>query len=246
MDELNRQELIAEEGITLQELLKIVWNNIILIMLVTLWVTVIGIIYTFVIVAPKYTAQTAVMVQVDWSQSQMTEQSAISVANALMTTYKDFVISELILDSVIADVEGLAGVSPSQLKKMITISSTTGAYMIYIAVEHPSPELAQEIADQIVENSISIADDEEQGFLFLQNKLKLVYPAKLPILPSSPNKALNVVISGLIGGIISLGIVFLKELFNNKFLTKEDLEKFLNLRVVATVPGTIKERKLVD
>ena len=125
---------------------------------------------------------------------------------------------------------------------MISISSTTGAYMIYISVEHSNPALAKTIADKIVENSISIADDEEQGFLFLQNKLKLVYPAELPVEPSSPNKVLNIVISALLGGILSLGIVFLKELFNNKYLTKEDLEKHLNLRVLATVPGTIKER----
>ncbi|MDD4184010.1 MAG: Wzz/FepE/Etk N-terminal domain-containing protein [Candidatus Izemoplasmatales bacterium] len=246
MDEINKEELVVEEGITLQDLLRIVWNNIILIGLVTLWVTVIGIVYTFVIVSPKYTAETAVMVQVNWSESGTSEQSAISIANALMTTYKDFVVSELVLDSVIEDVDAIAGVNAKQLEKMISISSTTGAYMIYVSVEHPSPAIAQEIANKIVENSIAIADDEEQGFLFLQNKLKLVYPAKLPTVPSSPNKVLNVIISALIGGILSLGIVFLKELFNNKFLTKEDLEKHLNLRVIATVPGTIKERKLVE
>ncbi|MGI6392039.1 MAG: YveK family protein [Candidatus Izemoplasmatales bacterium] len=246
MDENVKQEQVIEEGITLQDLLRIIWNNIILISLVTLWVTVFGIIYTFVIVEPKYTAETAVMVQVDWSESGTSEQSAISIANALMTTYKDFVISKLVLDSVIEDVEDIGDLSTKKLKKMISISSTTGAYMIYISVEHSNPALAKTIADKIVENSISIADDEEQGFLFLQNKLKLVYPAELPVEPSSPNKVLNIVISALLGGILSLGIVFLKELFNNKYLTKEDLEKHLNLRVLATVPGTIKERKLVE
>lgn len=246
MDELRQQEVVTEEGISLQDLLRIVWNNIILIMLVTIWVTVLGIVYTFVIIAPRYTAETQVIVQVDPSAAGVNEQSAISIANALMTTYREFVVSELILDSVIADVPGLQNVSTSALKQSISITSTTGAYMIYIKVENESPALAQEIANQIVENSIEIANDTENGFLFLQNKLKLVYPAKLPTTPSSPNKVLNVVISMLLGGILALGIVFVKELFNNKFQTKEEMEKHLNVRVIATVPGTIKERKLVD
>jgi len=245
MDEKNQQEMLVEEGITLAELVRIVWNNIILIMLVTIWVTVIGIIYTFVIVSPKYTAETAIMVQVD-PDTQTSEQSAISVANALMTTYKEFVVTDLILDSVMADVDNIGSMSTAALKNSISISSTSGAYMIYIKVEHESPELAQAIANQIVENSIEIADDLENGFLFLQNKLKLVYPAKLPVTPSSPNKVLNVIISFILGGILSLGIIFVKELFNNKFQNKEELEKYLNVRVIATVPGTVKERKLVD
>ena len=247
MDEMARQEGFVEEGITLQQLLKIMWNNIILIMLVTLWVTVIGIIYTFVIVTPKYTATSQVIVQVDWSNTQYSEQTAIAIANALMLTYQEFVVSDLVLESVIEDVPTLGNISAASLKKMVTISSKTGVYIFYIRVEHPTPEVASAVADKIVENSITIANDPENGFLFLQNKLKKVPPdAKVPSVPSSPNKVLNVMISFILGAILSLGIIFVKEMFNNKYQTKDDVERHLNLRVIATVPGTIKERKLVD
>jgi len=70
--------------------------------------------------------------------------------------------------------------------------------------------------------------------------------AKLPTSPSSPNKTLNVIISGLLGGILALGVVFVKEFFNNKYKTVDELERHLNIKVLAAVPGTIKERKLVD
>ncbi len=248
MNDIDQEATRVEEGISLTELLRIVWNNIILILLVTVWVTVIGVIYTFVIVKPKYTAETAIMVQVDPS-TQTSEQSAISIANALMMTYKEFVVSDLILDSVISDLTDLGlsvGITSDFLENNISISNTSGAYIFYIEVENASPELAQTIANKIVENSIEIANDPENGFLFLQNKLKVVYEAKLPTSPSSPNKVLNLAISIILGGIIALGIVFLKELFNNKFQTKEELEKYLSMRVIATVPGTVKERKLVE
>lgn len=98
----------------------------------------------------------------------------------------------------------------------------------------------------MVNNAIEIANDEEDPYTFLQNKLKIHDVADLPTSPSSPNKTLNVIISGLLGGILALGVVFMKEFFTNKYKDVDDLERHLNLRVMAAVPGTIKERKLVD
>jgi len=246
MNDQYQHEAVVEEGISLAELLKIVWKNRILIALVTIWVLVLGIIYTYVVVEPKYTAETAVTVQVDPSATEVSEQSAISIANALMATYREFIVTKLILNSVIEDIPEISGVSAAQLENMIQISSQTGVYIIYIEVEHEVPEIAMDIANQIIENSIEIANDPQKGFLFLQNKLKMIYPADLPVNPSSPNKILNIVISFLIGAILSLGIVFVKEMLNNKFQSSEDVEKYLKIRVIASVPGVIKERKLVD
>lgn len=246
-EELKQQETFVEEGITLSDLFNIVWNNITLIFFVTLWITVVGVLYTFVFVTPKYTAETSIMVQVDISQTTTTEQSAITVAQNLMATYKEFVISNLVLESVIEDISDLSpNYSLETLRNSISVSSSNSVLIIYIEVENESRELAQEIANQLVENSIQIANDDTYGYVLLQNKLKLLDDALLPQAPSSPNKVLNVIISVLIGGILSLGIVFVKELLNNKFQTVQDLEKTLGVNVIASVPGTIKERKLVD
>ena len=247
MNELNQQPLIEEEGMTLQELFRIVWLNKALIILVTLWIAVMGIVYTYVVVTPKYTAETSLIVQVDVEQSGTSEQSAISVAQNLIGTYKEFVVSNLVLESVIEDVDGLDdGYSYDALRNSISISTTTGVLIIRISVENESAELAAEIADTLVANSIAIANDEDNAYVFLQDKLKLLDVAEIETNPSSPNKMLNIVISFLLGGILSLGIVFVKELFNNKFQSASEMEKYLNLKVIAAVPGTMKERKLVE
>jgi len=247
MDELKQQESFVEEGITLSELLKIVWNNITLVALVTLWVTIFGFIYTFILVSPEYTSETSIMVQVDITGTTLTEQNAISIAQNLIATYKEFVVSDTVLSSVVADIEGLsADYSLTALKNSISVSSSTSVLIIYIEVVNESPELAAEIANQLVENSILIADDDAIGYTLLQNKMKLLDPATVAVEPSAPNKPLNIVISFLIGVILALGIVFIKELFNNKFQSAVEMEKYLNINVIAAVPGTIKERKLVD
>ena len=247
MDELRNQDIIVEEGITLSELIAIVWKNITLVVLVTLWVTVLGVIYTFVIVEPTYTAEASIMVQTDLSSGTTTEQSAIQVALALIPTYQDFMVTRKVLDSVVADIESLpAGYSISSLRNSFSISRSTNSLIVYIKVVNQNPELAKEIANQLVENSIQIADNEETQYRTLKDKLRVVDLAITPTSPTAPNKMLNVVISFLLGGILSFGIIFLKELFNNKFQSTNEMEKYLGINVIAAVPGTMKERKLVD
>lgn len=247
MNEYNELNMVEEqEGISLQELFKIVWNNIALILIITMWVLVIGIVYTFSVVQPKYTANSSLMVQVDVESSGTNEQSAIVIANNLMGTYKEFILSNRVLESVQEELPELSNRSISSLKSSISISITSQILIIYISVVDTSPELAQKIANTLVENSIEIANDPESPYVLLQNKLKVLDVAKLPTSPSSPNKTLNVIISGLLGGILALGVVFVKEFFNNKYKTVDELEKHLNIKVLAAVPGTIKERKLVD
>jgi len=247
MNELNQQQIVEEEGMTLQELFKIVWLNKTLIILVTLWVMVVGIVYTYVVVTPKYTAETSLIVDVDYESTGSSEQSAVAIAQNLIATYKEFVVSNLVLESVIEDVVGLpAEYSLSNLKNSISISTQSSVLIIYISVENESPELASEIANTLVANSISIANSEEDGYILLQDKLKLLDIAVTPVNPSSPNTILNIVISILLGGILALAFVFVKELFNNKFQSSSEMEKYLGIKVIAAVPGTMRERKLVE
>ncbi len=247
MDENIRQDIVTEEGITLSELFQIVWKNITLVILVTLWVTIIGVIYTFVVVEPTYTAEASIMVQTDVSSTTPNEQSAIQVALALIPTYQDFMVSRKVLTSVVNDVPGLPeNYSLTALKNSFTISRSTNSLVIYIKVVHKDPALAMEIANQLVENSILIADNEETDFRSLKDKLRIVDLAIQPTTPTAPNKPLNIIISFLLGGILSFGIIFIKELFNNKFQSSSEMEKYLGINVIAAVPGTVKERKLVD
>ena len=98
MNEFNQQPAIEEEGMTLQQLFHIVWLNRALIFFVTLWIAVIGVIYTYVIVTPTYTAETSLIVDVDVETSGTSEQSGIVVAQNLIQTYKVFLVSNLVLE----------------------------------------------------------------------------------------------------------------------------------------------------
>ncbi|OQX93219.1 MAG: hypothetical protein B6I17_03755 [Tenericutes bacterium 4572_104] len=246
MNELNPQYIEEEEGMTLQELFKIVWVNKALIFWVTLWVTVFGIIYTYVIVTPKYEANTSIIVALN-DQDESSDQTSLSVSLNLIGTYKEFLESNLVLESVLDDLTDLPeDYTLANLQDDVSVKSSTSVLILRISVTNEDPVLATEIANKLVDNAIEIANDTDNGFALLQDKLAKFEEAKVPLNPSSPNKLLNIVISILLGGMLSLGIVFVKELFNNKFQSADEMEKYLGIKVIAAVPGTLKERKLVE
>lgn len=237
-----------EEGISLQDLFKIVLNNIVLIIIIGFWALVLGVVYTFAIVTPKYTANSSVMIQVEVDENVGSDQSALYIANSIKGTTKEFMLSEKVLKSVMDDLN-IYNISVSALRNSISISTSNDSLIMSIKVEDESPVMAANINNKLIENSISIANgiyDPSFESLYLKNRLVPFVTADVPVNSSSPNKVLNIIISGILGGIIALGIVFVKEMMNNKFKTAEELEKYLNVKVLATVPGTIKERKVVE
>lgn len=231
-----------EEGISLQSLFKIVWENIALIIIIGFWTVVLGIVYTFVIVTPNYTATSKLMIQIDVDNTSESEASLINSAMYLIGTYETLVVTDKVLEAVIEDVDGLEVDSIQTLRNSISVSTQDRVLFIDLKVEHPDPEMAQIIVNSLATNSIEIADETET----LKNRLTLHDPANLPVNPSSPNKVLNIAISFILGGILALGVVFIKEALNNKFKSADEIEKYLNIKVLASVPGTIKERKWVE
>ncbi|MFP4478401.1 MAG: YveK family protein [Candidatus Izemoplasmatales bacterium] len=231
-----------EEGISIRDLFKIILNNIALIIIIGFWTVVFGVVYTFVMVTPQYTANASLMVQVDVESVNNNQQSAITVGNLLIGTYKEFLISDRVLESVIADVDGLEAGDLNSLRNSISVQTQNQILKIDVQVENEDPELAATIANSLVEKSIESA----QEFELLRDKLEPLDEARVPVSPSSPNKVLNIAISIILGGILALGVVFIKEVMNNKFKTPDELEKYLDTKVLASVPGTIKERRVVE
>ena len=72
-------------------------------------------------------------------------------------------------------------------------------------------------------------------------KFKIVEPAIMSIKPVKPNR-LKLVIMGIgLGIAIGIGIIFLLEYMDHSFKNVEDVEKYLNLPVLGTIPRIERE-----
>jgi capsular polysaccharide biosynthesis protein len=222
----------VQEGITLRELyFMIVYNWYYIVGAVILAVTL-GVVYTWVIANPQYEATTSVIVQIDTSGGTTTDYNAVLTLQRLIKTYQEFIKSDRVLDSVIEELD--LDMTPSQIKENLSIISVTDSLVLQIKYTDDTPIDSAIIVNMIAEKLIDAVDG--GNYPQLKDKLAILDIAKVPLSPSSPNKPLNVVISVLIGGVLGVGFVFIKEMLDNTFKSKKELESVLKLPVIGSIP----------
>ena len=74
------------------------------------------------------------------------------------------------------------------------------------------------------------------------SNISIVQPATYPVKPIRPRKALNLALGLFLGAFGGLGLAFLSENLDHSFKTPADVEKYLDLPVLVTIPlgGTPK------
>ena len=66
--------------------------------------------------------------------------------------------------------------------------------------------------------------------------------AKVPEDPTSPNKMMNIAIAGVLGLMISVGLVFILEFLDRTYKTPTDVERHLGLPLIGAIPDMLLEQ----
>lgn len=64
----------------------------------------------------------------------------------------------------------------------------------------------------------------------------VVDEASIPRSPVKPNKRTNVAVAGLLGLMLGVGLILLLEFVDHTFKKPDEVERYLNLNVVGTIP----------
>jgi uncharacterized protein involved in exopolysaccharide biosynthesis len=108
--------------------------------------------------------------------------------------------------------------SEKELKKLERKASIDEAnYQLYLS-KFEEAKISESMDKQIIAN------------------VSVIEPAEPIMKPVKPKKRLNVMIGGFLGLCAGIGIAFLIEFLNPVFHTREDIQQFLNLPVLATLP----------
>lgn len=233
----NREEsYVNSEVIQTNNFILLIRNNLLLLFLIMSIILITTSILTIFFITPKYTAETSIIVQVDHENLPTNELSAIYVANDLMGTYKEFIVSNTVLNSLKQEVQALALVPLEDIEKMIQVNYTEHILMIFISIQSESPELSAEIANSLARISIDLTNNIENPYELLQNKLSVLDEAVAPTKPSSPIIYLNILIALIIGGIIAILVIYVKDYFLGTFYSVDELKYHSNKQILSVVP----------
>ena len=72
-------------------------------------------------------------------------------------------------------------------------------------------------------------------------KFKIIEPAIKPLAPIKPNRNKIMMMAILVGSIVGFALIFILEYMDYSFKNIEDVEKYLNLPVLGTIPKIDKQ-----
>ena len=125
-----------------------------------------------------------------------------------------------------------------ELLKKLSVDTPTDTRVVSITVTDTDPYTAAEIANAVRD----IASKHIQQVMDIK-AVNVVETANIPDEPSSPSVPKNGVIGGLLGILLAAAVVLIVYLTNDTVKTPEDVEKYLGLSVLGTIPYSSKMGK---
>lgn len=206
------------------ELLKRIW----IIILVTGIAGIATLIVSMFFIKPTYESTTKVYILSKQSDTAISYND-LQTATQLTGDYEQLIKSRYVMDTVIANL-GLE-MDPDTLSGNISVNAATGTRMLNITVQNGDPYTAQKIADHVR----TVAGKQIVDIMSI-DAVNVVDEANLPLSPSSPNSKKNAVIGALAGFLLCCGVIIVKYLLNDTIRTPEDIENYLGMSVLGTIP----------
>lgn len=183
--------------------------------------------YTRAFVTPLYSSTSMILVLS--KDTTLTSLADLQLGTQLASDYSVLIKSRPVLDQVILDLD--LDMSWQELKNSISINNPDSTRLLEITVQHPNPEMAKRIVDEVA----SVASD------YIGEQMEVIPPkiieeGILNTSPVSPNVKGNILKGILLGFVLVAGIITLRTIMDDTIKSEEDIEKYLGIPMFAKIP----------
>lgn len=233
------------EELDIKEVLRFFYEKKFLIIIVTLICMLLGGAYSYFLKIPKYKSSTTIALT-KVNDSDRTEyidsresitQTDVALNQKLVDTYRIIVKSNAVLERVVSNLKEM-DLTVEELKKNITVSAVEETEVIEISVVNIDPKAAAKIA-----NEISKVFDEQIREMYKIDNVYTLNVAKVPDKPYNMNHIKTVLLSAIIGIMLSCLYLMIINLFDNTTKSREQIEQSLKIPVLGILSTDEKNKK---
>ncbi|MDN4475416.1 polysaccharide biosynthesis tyrosine autokinase [Demequina sp. SYSU T00192] len=230
----------------LQDYLRILRKNWILILLLTVLGTSAGFAYSMVS-TPSYSASSKVFVSTSGGSSVSELAVGSSFTQQRVKTYADLISTSAVLQPTIESLH--LDMSVAQLRGKISASTPLNTSVIDISVSDSDPVFAASLATEAANQLIGVVEDIETTDASEGSPVSLavVQEAEVPQYPITPNKTLNTALGLLLGLALGVGIALLRATLDTRIRGERDLERLTDAPVLGGIvfDPKAKQRPLI-
>ena len=176
-------------------------------------------------ITPQYTSTS--MVYILSKETTLTSLADLQIGSQLTQDYKIIVTSRPVISEVIDKLK--LDISYENMVSKITINNPNDTRILSITAQDPDPVMAKDIAD-----------------IMEMVPPKVIEEGTVSDKKASPSNGKNAMIGAMLGIVLVCGLTVVEELLNDTIQTEEDVEKYMGLTVLASVPlreGEAEENK---
>lgn len=222
------QQYEDEFTIDLRDIFRIVRKRIALVLLIPFVAVVAAALVAMFVLPEVYQASTTLIVGKAPTQQQIVYND-IMLNRQLVKTYKQIAHSNKVMEPVIRELK--LDLTPERLRSAVDVTQLGDTEIIKVSVEHTDPYVAMVVTNSVARSFIANIVD-----IMQVDNVSVVDEARLPQHPIKPQKKLIVAVAGVLGLMSSLLLVFLLEYLDNTIKTPTDVERYLDLPVLAAIP----------
>lgn len=180
------------------------------------------------LITPLYKATSSIYI-VSASNNSVVNLSDLQIGAQLTADYQELLLSRPLLEDVIRNLD--LDLTSGELADRIAVTNAADTRILKITVTSPDPRQSADIANELV----------RQACIYLPQIMEtdepnLVEAAIPPASKSSPSYPKNLVLGGLLGAAACCGVLVMRYLLNDTFVTPEDVSRYLGIQPLATIP----------
>lgn len=187
-----------------------------------------GLVSSFLI-TPIYTSTTKLYILNKSTSLSSLALQDLQLGTQLTQDYMVLVKSRPVVTQVIDNLE--LNMTYEQMLDVISLNNPTNTRILEITADYPDPYLAKRIVDEFATVSAS-----QIAKIMDTSAPAVVENGYMQTNPSSPNIKKNSIIGGLIGIVLSAGIIIVLYLLDDTIKDSEDVEKYLGLHTLGLIP----------
>lgn len=188
---------------------------------------------TFFFVTPQY--ESAAMFYVNNSNLSLGD-ATVSISSGDLSTSRNLVDSYIVIlntRETLMDVIDYSGVSRTykEVKSMLSAAAVNETEIFQVKVTCPDPQEAERIA-----NAIAYILPKRIGTIIDGTSARVAEAAVVPTTPCSPSYTKNTVVGFLLGFVLCVAVIVLREIFDTTIRVEEDIAQSCKYPILAAVP----------
>ena len=190
---------------------------------------------TILFITPQYQSTTKMYVLSKQDSNTLTSQD-MQTSLSLTKDYAELIKSRTVTEGVITQLN--LDMTHEQLLSKMTVDSATDTRILSISVRDADPYVACEIANAIRD----VAANHIKNVMDI-DAVNVVETANIPENKIGPSIKKNGLVGGVAGVAIAIAIILITYLSNDTIKTQEDVERYLGLSTLGTIPMSEADRK---